>query len=137
MQSPRATPTAIAGALGLILLGAFSGCGRSNQGSQAAASSNAAAAAAAAASSAEASASDAQGSAALARARVPAAGTVANAAGENQKTPPPSVNVAEEHEGGRRGASGPAQQGRRGQGGRPGAGQTASVTDERAPHGEP
>jgi hypothetical protein len=97
VQSPNTIPAAIGGALGLILLAMVSGCGRDGQASQAA--SPGASAAVAAASSAEASASDAEGSAALARATVPAAGIAANAAGDNQKTPPPSVNVAEEHEG--------------------------------------
>jgi hypothetical protein len=97
VQSLKTIPTAIAGAFGLILLATVSACGRTGQAAQAPSSDTVAATAAA--SSAEASASDAQGSAALARATVPAAGTVANASGDNQKTPPPSVSVAEEHEG--------------------------------------
>ena len=96
MHLVKTIPPAVAGALGLLALGAVSGCGRSEQASSAPASDTTAAVSAA--SSAEASASDAEASAALARAKVPAAGTVANAAGENQKTPVPSVNVAEQAE---------------------------------------
>jgi hypothetical protein len=95
VYSQNTIPTIIAGALGLFVLGAVSGCGRNDQASPAPSSN---AAATAAASSAQASASAAEGSAELARAKVPAAGTVANAAGDNQKTPPPSVNVAEQAE---------------------------------------
>ena len=94
MHAQTTIPAAIVGALGLLLLGALSSCGRNDQ--TASAPSSNAGAAAAAASSAEASASDALASAEIARAKVPAAGTVANAAGDNQKNPPPSVNVAEE-----------------------------------------
>jgi hypothetical protein len=96
VQSLKTIPAAIAGALGLTVLATISACGRNDQAART--PSPDASAAQAAASSAEASASDAQASAALARATVPAAGTAANAAGENQKTPP-SVSVAEEHEG--------------------------------------
>jgi hypothetical protein len=97
VHAVKTIPAAIAGALGLILLATISACGRNDQAAQAPSAD--ASAALAAASSAEESASDAQGSAALARARIPAAGTVANAAGENQKSPAPAVSVAEEHEG--------------------------------------
>jgi hypothetical protein len=89
----KTIPAVVAGAIGLLVLAAVSGCGRSEQTS--AAPSSDTAAAVSAASSAEASASDAEAAAALARAKLPAAGTAANAAGENQK-PPPSVNVAEQ-----------------------------------------
>lgn len=94
MHFVKTIPTAIVAALGLLVLGAISGCGRSEQASSA--PSPATAAAVASASSAEASASDAQASAAIASAKVPAAGTVANAAGLNQTSPPPSVSVAEQ-----------------------------------------
>lgn len=85
---------AVVGSLGLLTLTAASGCGRSEQAKLPASADSAAAVAAA--SSAESSASSAQASAAIARARVPSAGTAANAAGLNQKIPPPSVNIAEE-----------------------------------------
>ena len=94
MHVVKTIPAGVAGAVGLLVLAAVSGCGRSEQASSAPPSNTAAAVSAA--SSAEASASDAEASAALARAKVPAAGTAANNAGENQKTPPPSVNVAEQ-----------------------------------------
>ncbi|HEY4030732.1 MAG TPA: hypothetical protein VGM25_10335 [Caulobacteraceae bacterium] len=90
MHFLRTIPTTIAGVIGLMALGAVSGCGRGDQASsRPAASANASA-------SAEASASDAQAASALARANAPAAGTVANAKGENQKGPPPTVSVAEQ-----------------------------------------
>jgi len=91
----KTIPAAVIGLVGLLLISAVSACGRSEPASSSAAASDTAAAVAAA-SSAEASASDAQASAAIAGASVPAAGTVANDKGFNQKTPPPSVNVAEQ-----------------------------------------
>ena len=94
MHLVKTIPTAVAGVLGVLVLSAVAGCGRSQQASSAPSADTAAAIASA--SSAQASASDAQASAAIAGANAPAAGTAANAAGLNQTVPPPSVSVAEQ-----------------------------------------
>ena len=91
MHALNTIPTAIVGALGLVVLVGISACGRSEPAQPSADIR----AAQASASDAKAAASDAQASAAQARALAPAAGTAANNAGANQKASAPAVSVQE------------------------------------------